>query len=57
MGLAEEIEKLNDLRQNGAISEEEFHQAKESLLAKNRPAGQKLSQAEDSDKEKTGVTK
>ena len=47
MSLAEEIEKLNDLKQSGAISEQEFQEAKESLLAKNRPAGQKLGQAVD----------
>ena len=47
MSLGEDIEKLNDLKQNGAISEQEYQQAKESLLAKNRPVGQKLSQAMD----------
>ncbi len=47
MSLVEDIEKLNDLRQSGAISEQEYQQAKESLLAKNRPAGQKFTQAVD----------
>ncbi len=47
MSLVEDIEKLNDLKQSGALSEQEYQQAKESLLAKNQPAGQKLSQAVD----------
>ncbi len=47
MSLVEDIEKLNDLRQSGAISEQEYQQAKESLLAKNRSAEQKFSQAMD----------
>lgn len=42
MGLAEEIAKLNDLKLSGAISEQEFQEAKASLLAKNRPAEQKF---------------
>ena len=47
MSFLEDIEKLNDLKQSGAISEQEYQEAKESLLAKNRPAGQKFSQAMD----------
>ena len=38
MSLADEIQKLNDLKQAGAISEPEYQQAKETLLAQNRPA-------------------
>jgi uncharacterized Tic20 family protein len=38
MSLADELQKLNDLKQAGAISEPEYQQAKESLLAQNRPA-------------------
>lgn len=38
MSLADEIQKLNDLKQAGAISEQEYQNAKESLLAQNRPA-------------------
>jgi uncharacterized Tic20 family protein len=45
MGIAEEIEKLDNLRQGGAISEDEYQQAKESLLEKNRPAGTTFSGA------------
>lgn len=38
MSLADEIQKLNDLKQTGALSEQEYQDAKESLLAQNRPA-------------------
>ena len=38
MGIAEEIEKLNKLRQDGAISEDEFQKAKESVLSQDQPA-------------------
>ena len=38
MSFADEIQKLNDLKQAGAISEQEYQDAKESLLAQNRPA-------------------
>jgi uncharacterized protein len=38
MSLADEIQKLNDLKQSGAISEQEYQDAKESLLTQNRPA-------------------
>lgn len=37
MSLADEIQKLNELKQSGAISEQEYQQAKDTLLA-NRPA-------------------
>jgi hypothetical protein len=37
MSLADEIQKLNDLKQSGALSEPEFQQAKETLLMQNRP--------------------
>ncbi len=47
MSLVEDIEKLNGLKQSGAISEREYQQAKESLLEKNRPTEQKLTQAMD----------
>jgi len=39
MSIAEDIEKLNNLKQSGAMSEQEYQEAKESLLAKNRPIG------------------
>ena len=38
MSLADEIHKLNELKQAGAISEQEYQEAKESLLAQIRPA-------------------
>jgi len=38
MGIAEEIEKLNKLRQDGAISEDEYQKAKESVLSQDQPA-------------------
>jgi len=47
MGIAEEIEKLNSLRQNGVITDEEYEEAKASLLVKNRMAGQRLKQSID----------
>lgn len=34
MSLADELQKLNDLKQSGAITEPEFQQAKDALLAK-----------------------
>jgi len=37
MGIAEELEKLNDLKQRGAISEDEFETAKKSIL-EGKPA-------------------
>ena len=38
MGIAEEIEKLNKLRQEGTLSEDEFQKAKESILSQDQPA-------------------
>ena len=38
MSIAEEIEKLNNLLQSGAISEDEYQKAKESVLAGDRSA-------------------
>lgn len=45
MDIAGEIEKLNNLKQSGAISEDEYQKAKESVLAKYQSAGDKLSTA------------
>ncbi|MGI9239277.1 MAG: DUF4870 domain-containing protein [Verrucomicrobiales bacterium] len=45
--IAEELEKLNNLKQIGALSDKEYEEAKASLLAQNRPAGQKLKHAMD----------
>ena len=42
MSLADDIQKLNELKQAGAISEQEYQDAKESLLAQNRPAEQQI---------------
>lgn len=47
MSMAEEIGKLNELKQSGAISEEEYQKAKESLLATQQPVGQKVKRALD----------
>lgn len=38
MGIAEEIEKLNKLRQEGTLSEDEYQRAKESVLSQDGPA-------------------
>ncbi len=38
MSLANELEKLNNLKETGALSEPEYQQAKETLLAQNRSA-------------------
>ena len=38
MSIAEEIEKLNRLRQQGAMSEEEFQKAKEAVISQDQPA-------------------
>ena len=38
MSVAEELEKLNKLKQDGAISEEEFNKTKSELLAQNQTA-------------------
>lgn len=32
MSIADEIGKLNELRQSGAITEEEYHKAKEAIF-------------------------
>lgn len=45
MSIADEIGKLNELRQNGAITEQEYQKAKESLLAGAQPVGDKFKQA------------
>lgn len=47
MSIAEELEKLNNLKQSGALSDQEYEEAKASLLAQNRPASQKLKRAMD----------
>ena len=45
MDISDELERLHDLKEKGAISEEEFQQAKESVLRKNRSAGQHFDNA------------
>ncbi len=47
MSIADEIEKLNDLRQAGALSEDEYQEAKEALLAKDHSSGRSFGQAVD----------
>jgi uncharacterized protein len=42
MSIADEIEKLNKLKQAGAITEEEYQSAKASLLKKDESIGEKL---------------
>jgi uncharacterized protein len=42
MSVADEIEKLNNLRRNGAITEEEYQKAKDSLLRQNESMGEKV---------------
>lgn len=42
MNIADEIEKLDNLRQSGAISDDEYQKAKQSVLAKSQPAGTQL---------------
>jgi uncharacterized protein len=42
MSVADEIEKLNNLRRNGAITEEEYQKAKDSLLRQNETMGEKV---------------
>ena len=42
MTTADEIGKLNKLKEEGALTEDEFQKAKTSLLAKNQSAGEKL---------------
>lgn len=43
MTLGEEIEKLNSLKQNGAISEDEYQKAIKSVLAEHQSAREKFS--------------
>ena len=45
MSIADELDRLNALREKGALSEEEFEQAKASALATTPSAGQRLDQA------------
>lgn len=47
MSIAEEIAKLHDMKQSGALSDQEYEDAKAALLAHNRPSGQKLKLALD----------
>jgi uncharacterized protein len=42
MSIADEIEKLNNLKQKGAITEEEYQNAKASLLKQKESIGEKL---------------
>jgi uncharacterized protein len=42
MGIADEIEKLNNLKQTGAITEEEYQKAKTSLLRQNESVSEKF---------------
>lgn len=44
MSIADEIGKLNELKQSGAITEQEYQKAKESLLAGKQPAGDNFKQ-------------
>ena len=39
MSLADELQKLNELKQSEAISEQDYEQAKDALLAQNRLPG------------------
>jgi uncharacterized protein len=43
MSVADEIEKLNNLKKSGAITEEEYQNAKNSLLKPNETIGEKFS--------------
>lgn len=47
MSIVEEVEKLNSLKESGAISEEEYEQAKASLLSSYRSTGEKVKDAVD----------
>ena len=47
MSLSEEIEKLHNLKEKGVISEEDYQEAKDSLLRKSRSVGERLSTAVD----------
>jgi len=42
MSIADEIEKLNKLKEQGALTEEEYENAKKSLLAQQESPGEKL---------------
>jgi hypothetical protein len=45
MGIADELQKLEDLRRSGALSEEEFARAKAAVIAgSNTPSGEPLGQ-------------
>jgi uncharacterized Tic20 family protein len=45
MNIAEELERLENLKQRGALSEEEYQKAKEALLRQGEPISTKLSSA------------
>ena len=47
MSFVDDIEKLDGLRQRGAISEREYREAKETILAGNRPCERKPEQVVD----------
>jgi len=47
MSMADEIGKLNELKQSGTLTELEYQKAKESLLAKNQTTGEKFKQVID----------
>ncbi len=47
MNLIEELEKLNSLHSSGALSDEEFQKAKDTLLASHQSAGQKFKKTVD----------
>ena len=42
MSIADEIEKLNNLKKSGAITEEEYQSAKDSLIKQHDTIGEKL---------------
>jgi uncharacterized Tic20 family protein len=42
--MADEIMKLNELQQSGAITEQEYQQAKKAIFAVNQPVGERLKQ-------------
>ena len=48
MNIADELERLDRLRQSGSLSEEEYQKAKDALLRQSEPLSQKLNQALDS---------
>ena len=47
MSVADEIEKLSRLKESGALTDQEFQEAKASLLKNTQPPGDKLKQAVD----------